>query len=197
MGGGSILGMGLNSQDVLRVVGYGVDCTSNSNNPAPINSLKIGCPSVEGAGCITGKEGTDMCPQLDGEGCRTASAADARLAPHGSYLKLQTLGKEQITPEVGIRELIPGESKDGYTIIKFNTVVQYTDLQDGDTIVIDKRDLIFVDMADNVFPLDNWISNPRMREAANVFTNNWHFEDDSNPSSVGRSFLLLPIGEGF
>ena len=185
MTGITIKGHGLSANDILRIIPYGVDCRSADNDPTPTNSLKVGCASVEGIGCITGKEGTDSCPQIDGETCRTAGADDKvlnALGGIGSYLRLQTLGRDQIIPPVGISDVMENHAltlkegttaEPGMTVIKFSTRIQDTDLRDGDTIVIDKRDLVFYEkMGSKSYTFSgttNWKSNPVLREAANVF----------------------------
>ncbi|CAD7947947.1 unnamed protein product [Amoebophrya sp. A25] len=168
-------GSGFDAGDVLRIVPNNVLCTDNSNNPAPDSTHKIGCPSVEGSGCIT----ESACPLISGISCRTASASDGA---HGSYIFLQTLAKNQISPPIGIESVSTLFSTKEYTVLKFTGNVQYSGLKEGDTLLIDKNDLIFEDRGGSNYDISLWKTNSRMRELASVFTNNRQPEDIPDPT---------------
>ncbi|CAD7925075.1 unnamed protein product [Amoebophrya sp. A120] len=178
-------GSGFDEGDVLRIVPNNVQCTDNSNNPAPDTSYKIGCPSVEGTGCIT----TNGCPATSGITCRSASATDGQ---YGSFIYLQTLGKNQITPPIGIESVATQFSTKDYTVLKFTGNIQFSGLKEGDTLLIDKNDLIINDKDAAAQDISLWKLNSRMREVANVFTNNFQPEDVPDPTISDKR--TNPIG---
>ncbi|CAD7925059.1 unnamed protein product [Amoebophrya sp. A120] len=174
----TVRGAGMTAGDILRLVPQGTTC---AGNVAPSPTYKTGCPSVEGTGCITGTN----CPNTaDGTSCRVAGMTGIN-GGLGSYLSLQNMRKSNMSPATGIYRVRADYSTNTMTVLEFNQVIQGRGLENGDTIIIDKADIKFV--TDTAYTFAQWKSNSRMREAADVFTNDYAFMDKSDATNYGTA----------
>mmetsp|Transcript_863 Transcript_863/g.1807 ORF Transcript_863/g.1807 Transcript_863/m.1807 type:complete len:3591 (+) Transcript_863:462-11234(+) len=179
----TIRGSGMKAGDILRLVPKTSTC---SGNVAPEATYKTACPSVEGGGCITGSN----CPDVtDGSSCRLAGMTVN--SGKGAYMTLQTMTKQNMSPATGIYRVATEYCDAEKTVLEFHNAVQGRGLEEGDTILISKADLLLTGGSVAAAAFSTWKADPRLRELADVFTNDFSLMDKSDSSNYNTQTNAL------